>query len=88
MGVMQLMFSYVTPVGRVVLPDGQNLDVEQVMVLSLLEMEDNRGWIRKLYGAEVFCEAFTEGFSWSPRCIPCHIRCRLWHTPGWRTAGR
>ena len=49
----------------VVLLNGQNLDVEQVMVLAV-EVEGNRSRIGKLYDAKVFCEAFVEG------SINCH----------------
>ena len=42
------------------LPDGHNLDMEQVVVLAI-EVEGNRGGIGKLYGVEFFCETFIEG---------------------------
>ena len=48
-----------------VLPDGQNVDVKQVMVLAV-EVEGSRGGIGKLYGAEVFCKAFIEGHPPAP----------------------
>ena len=42
--------------GRVVLPDGRNLDV-----VIAVKTEGNRGGIGELYGMEVFCKAFIEG---------------------------